>query len=92
MSPATDSPDVSRRVFLKKAAQGGAGLSLAFMFSGCIDKNTAQVSESVVASFEANAFVTITSDNKVIVLVPKLEMGQGTYTGLATVVAEELDA
>jgi isoquinoline 1-oxidoreductase beta subunit len=42
--------------------------------------------------FEPNAFVRIGSDDSVTVIVKHVEMGQGTYTGLPTVVAEELDA
>jgi isoquinoline 1-oxidoreductase beta subunit len=42
--------------------------------------------------FEPNAFVKIGADNTVTVIVKHLEMGQGTYTGLPTLVAEELDA
>lgn len=41
---------------------------------------------------EANAFVNIHPDNRVILTIKHLEMGQGTYTGLATLIAEELDA
>ncbi|HET7366558.1 MAG TPA: xanthine dehydrogenase family protein molybdopterin-binding subunit [Burkholderiales bacterium] len=44
------------------------------------------------AVLEANAFVRIGTDNTVTVIVKHLEMGQGTYTGLPTLVAEELDA
>ena len=44
------------------------------------------------ASLEPNAFVRIAPDNTVTVIAKHLEMGQGTYTGLATLVAEELDA
>src|SRR5258708_5749676 len=44
------------------------------------------------APLEANAFVRIGADNTVTVIVKHLEMGQGTYTGLPTLVAEELDA
>jgi isoquinoline 1-oxidoreductase subunit beta len=43
-------------------------------------------------TFEPNAFVRIAADNTVTVIVKHLEMGQGTYTGLPTLVAEELDA
>jgi isoquinoline 1-oxidoreductase beta subunit len=39
-----------------------------------------------------NAFVRIGADNTVTVIAKHLEMGQGTYTGLATILAEELDA
>jgi isoquinoline 1-oxidoreductase beta subunit len=44
------------------------------------------------ALLEPNAFVRIAADNTVTVVVKHLEMGQGTYTGLPTLVAEELDA
>src|SRR5690606_6258716 len=43
-------------------------------------------------NLELNAFVNIGTDSKVTVLIKHLEMGQGVYTGLATLVAEELDA
>src|SRR5207237_2020567 len=39
-----------------------------------------------------NAFVRIGADDSVTVMAKHIEMGQGTYTGLATLVAEELDA
>lgn len=74
--------NVSRRRFL----QGSAGLTLAMYLPA---------SHAVVkraAPFEANAFVRIGADNTVTVISKHLEMGQGTYTGLATIVAEELDA
>jgi isoquinoline 1-oxidoreductase beta subunit len=42
--------------------------------------------------FAPNAFLRISPDNRVKVISKHLEMGQGSYTGLATLVAEELDA
>src|SRR5258705_7892582 len=44
------------------------------------------------ASFEPNAFVRIGTDDTVTVLIKHIEFGQGPFTGLATLVAEELDA
>lgn len=41
---------------------------------------------------ELNAFVKISSDNLVTVIIKHVEFGQGVYTGLTTLVAEELDA
>src|SRR5687768_5467659 len=41
--------------------------------------------------FTPNAFLRITPDDKVTVIIGKSEMGQGIYTGLAMAVAEELD-
>lgn len=47
---------------------------------------------AVATPFAPNAFVRIAPDDTVTVLIKHLEMGQGPYTGLATLVAEELDA
>ncbi len=44
------------------------------------------------APFAPNAFLRIGADNSVTVIAKHLEMGQGAYTGIATIVAEELDA
>ncbi len=77
---------ISRRVFLKATAAAGAGLTLA-VYTG---RAAAQAAAGAVV--DPNAFVRIGTDNTVTVLVKHLEMGQGTYTGLPTLVAEELDA
>lgn len=85
--------NVSRRGFLK----AGLGLTIAVMIPGCTkspDSETAAI-DAVMENtilFEPNAFVRIGADNTVTVIAKHLEMGQGTYTGLATLIAEELDA
>ncbi|MFA7290727.1 MAG: xanthine dehydrogenase family protein molybdopterin-binding subunit [Rhodocyclaceae bacterium] len=90
--------NLSRRRFL----QGGAGLTLGF----CLPSLAATAAEKLPAAgpgkageglaaavnFEPNAFLRIGTDNSVTVISKHLEMGQGTYTGLATILAEELDA
>lgn len=79
----------SRRDFLKLITTAGAGLTLA------MNLPLALAAESTAAAgvdFEPNAFVRIGTDGRVTVLMKHLEMGQGTFTGLATLVAEELDA
>ena len=53
---------------------------------------TVLAGEGAAAAFAPNAFIRIGADNTVTVIVKHLEMGQGTYTGLPTLVAEELDA
>ena len=77
----------SRRRFL----QAGAGLTLAIYLAPATAARKA-VAPAAAANFEPNAFLRIGSDNTVTVISKHLEMGQGTYTGLATIVAEELDA
>jgi len=74
----------SRRRFL----EGMGGLALA-IYAGAARADKKPIA---AASFEPNAFVRIASDNTVTVVSKHLEMGQGTYTGLATLLAEELDA
>ncbi len=71
--------NVSRREFFR---QSGA-LVLAIASSDLFSENS---------TFQPNAFVKIGPDSVVTVVVKHLEMGQGTYTGLPTLVAEELDA
>jgi isoquinoline 1-oxidoreductase beta subunit len=76
----------SRREFLK----AGTGLTLALYLP--TPPALAAGTDKAAATFEPNAFVRIGTDNSVTVVVKHLEMGQGTYTGLPTLVAEELDA
>lgn len=82
----------SRRVFL----QGSAGLTLAFLIPASALAAESGPGKTVGAaasgSFAPNAFLRIGADNTVTVISKHLEMGQGTYTGLATLLAEELDA
>jgi len=82
--------NLSRRRFL----QGGAGLTLGFCLPGlaAAADASAKAGTSATAGFEPNAFLRIGTDNTVTVIAKHLEMGQGTHTGLATIVAEELDA
>ena len=47
---------------------------------------------TAAAAWTPNAFVRIGADNTVTVISKHLEMGQGSYTGIATIVADELDA
>jgi isoquinoline 1-oxidoreductase beta subunit len=78
----------SRRGFLKSAAATAAGLTIGFHWSGPLSRALADT----VKDFAPNAFLRIAPDNSITVIAKHLEMGQGAYTGLATVVAEELDA
>src|SRR5437762_9564566 len=82
-----------RRDFLK----AGAGLTLGVILAPNVFAQAAgpgRAGGEVVAkaALEPNAFVRIGADNTVTVIAKHIEMGQGTYTGLATLVAEELDA
>jgi isoquinoline 1-oxidoreductase subunit beta len=87
---------VSRRDFLRTGAAAG-GLVLAVQLPGCGPRGGERGEEGATGAgtrpvFEPNAFVRVGEDGSVTVVAKHLEMGQGTYTGLATIVAEELDA
>jgi isoquinoline 1-oxidoreductase subunit beta len=84
---------VTRRDFLRTGAAAG-GLVLAIQLPGCGPRGTEQAAtgEPMEPVFLPNAFVRVGADGYVTVMAKHLEMGQGTYTGLATIVAEELDA
>lgn len=80
----------SRRAMLRGGAAAGAGLVVAFNFPS--RQALGQAAPPAAAANPATAFVRIGADNTVTVIAKHLEMGQGAYTGLATVLAEELDA
>src|ERR1700758_3124446 len=83
----------TRRDFLKSAAAGAVALTIGFEWSGSGRRAFAgTASAGAVTPFAPNAFLRVGADNSVTVIAKHLEMGQGAYTGLATIVAEELDA
>ena len=86
---------MSRRVFLKSTAAAGAGLTLGLYVGEALAQASGPgktIGAAAAGTFEPNAFIRIGRDNTVTVVVKHLEMGQGVYTGLPTLIAEELDA
>ncbi len=84
---------MNRRSFLKKSL-AGAGLMLAVNLSGLppILAATQRTEDGNPGNpWIPNAWLRITPDGVVNVLINKSEMGQGTWTGLAMVVADQLD-
>ena len=79
---------LGRRSFLKGTAAAAAGLTIGFYWVG----PTRRALAATAGGFAPNAFLRVAPDNSVTVVAKHLEMGQGSYTGLATIVAEELDA
>ena len=85
--------NVSRRRFVKLGIAAGTGLTLGVHMPTARAQQIAAGADMVGnAPFTPNAFVRIDADNTVTVIAKHLEFGQGTYTGLPTLVAEELDA
>jgi isoquinoline 1-oxidoreductase subunit beta len=82
---------INRRQFLKTAS--ATGLLIAVQLEWGDRKALAAESGAKAGpGFAPNAFVRVTPDNWVIVISKFHEMGQGSTTGVATLVAEELDA
>ncbi|MDB4989159.1 MAG: iorB [Myxococcaceae bacterium] len=81
---------LSRRDFVMLSSAAGLLLGVQVAFPG--RGRAAPSPASLPDSFTPNAFVRITPDDIVTVIVKHHEMGQGTATGIATLVAEELDA
>ncbi|MGM0769484.1 MAG: molybdopterin cofactor-binding domain-containing protein [Pseudomonadota bacterium] len=80
---------MNRRDFLKVSAGSSGSLVLALSLPGCAGIETGY--EEKNGSWRPDAWLELTSDNKVYFTLARVEMGQGTYTGLTTLVAEELE-
>src|SRR5205809_2583072 len=81
---------IHRREFLKVSIGAGGGLLLGFRLAGAGETFALQIGSAT--SFAPNAFVRIGTDERVTVIVNHSEMGQGVYTSLPMLLAEELDA
>jgi isoquinoline 1-oxidoreductase beta subunit len=77
--------DLSRRNFLINSAVAGSGLvlSLSLPFG--------QGKAGGTDSFAPNAFIRIGTDGEIVLTMPYVEMGQGTYTSIPMLIAEELE-
>ncbi len=89
MTIMTDKPKVSRRNFLVGTAAAGGGLAIGFELSGF--KDALAQAAAGAASDEVGLWVRIRPNNDIIVRMARTEMGQGTITGLAQLVVEELE-
>src|SRR5437588_2503103 len=79
-------PRINRRSFVVGAAAAGGGLAL-----GLSLPFGPQVVRAADGSPEVTAWVVIRPDETVVIRIARSEMGQGTLTGLAQLVAEELE-
>ena len=77
---------MTRRGFIKSAAVAGGGLVLSFYLP------TRDEAPEPEAGFSPNVWITIAKDNSVTITVARSEMGQGVWTSMAMIVAEELEA
>jgi isoquinoline 1-oxidoreductase beta subunit len=82
-----DSRELTRRDFIVRSAAVGGGLALAVR----IPLDGAPAEAATTTPPEVNAWVVVKPDDTVVIRIARSEMGQGTLTGLAQLVAEELD-
>jgi isoquinoline 1-oxidoreductase subunit beta len=77
----------TRRSFLKTAGAAAGGL----LVGVALPLRGRAAGTAATAATDVNAYVRVGTDGRVTFLVPKSEMGQGVYTGLAQILAEELE-
>ena len=83
----TPPPDSSRRDFCKAAAAAGGGLVLALTLPAFGGRSRSRDS----AGGQFNAWLKIAADDSITIIVDRSEMGQGVYTALPMLLAEELE-
>jgi isoquinoline 1-oxidoreductase subunit beta len=79
--------DHSRREFLQRTVGLGGGLVLTLALPGIRSGSRG----AALSSNQLNAWLRIGSDDSITILVDRSEMGQGVYTALPTLIAEELE-
>src|SRR5258708_22258551 len=82
--------DVSRRALLPGGLVGG--FLLAFHVPVRAVNEPEQPPDDTAGKFAPNAFIRIDHSGKTTLVMPQVEMGQGTYTSISMILAEELDA
>jgi isoquinoline 1-oxidoreductase beta subunit len=83
-------PDISRRALLTGSLAGG--FLLAFHLPVHAVNEPVQPPDVTDGKFAPNAFIRIDTTGKTTLVMPQVEMGQGIYTAVAMILAEELDA
>src|SRR5580704_5923561 len=89
MSDRSHSVSLDRRTFLKVGVLGGGGLVINLALPLALRPALAQPTTST--AFAPNAFIRIDPQNVVTLVMPMVEMGQGIYTAMAMLLAEELE-
>jgi isoquinoline 1-oxidoreductase subunit beta len=78
---------LSRRTFIKTGAAAGGGLLLSLSLPGL----SRAAAPADAGDWAPNAFVRIGRDGQIVLTMPYVEMGQGTYTSIPMLIAEELE-
>src|SRR4030088_1230108 len=83
-------PDISRRALLTGSL--ASGFLLAFHLPVHAVNEPVQPPDVTDGKFAPNSFIRIDTTGKTTLVMPQVEMGQGIYTAVAMILAEELDA
>ena len=78
---------LTRRTFLKVSTIAGGGLLV-----GCTFQSNPNISAPTAISEDLGLFIRIAKDNSITIISPTSEMGQGTHTAHAMIIADELEA
>jgi isoquinoline 1-oxidoreductase beta subunit len=87
---AAEPADPARRAVLKAGAAAGGALLFGFYLP--VGQGASRQAQAGAQRFEPNAFIRIDRQGVVTLVMPQVEMGQGIYTAVAMILAEELDA
>jgi len=83
---------LSRRGLLQTSLASGLVLAFHWPVRAAPVNEPEQLPDHPAGQFAANAFIRIDKTGKTILVMPQAEMGQGVYTAIAMILAEELDA
>ena len=83
---------LSRRAALQSGLVGGLVLAFQWPLHAAPANERGQSPDHPDSQFVANAFIRIDETGKTTLVIPQAEMGQGVYTAIAMILAEELDA
>ena len=83
---------LSRRAALQSGLVGGLVLAFQWPLHAAPVNERGQSLDHPDSQFVANAFIRIDKSGKTTLVIPQAEMGQGIYTAIAMIIAEELDA
>src|SRR5258707_12152195 len=86
------SDGLSRRVLLTGGLAGGFLLAFHLPLRALTPNEPVQPPDDTTGKFAPNAFIRIDQAGNTTLVMPQVEMGQGVYTSIAMILAEELDA
>jgi len=82
---------LTRRNFIKVTSVASTGLLLGISLQGCSDDTPDSAEGLSEKTFHPNAWLKLTADSKVTIIIAESEMGQGVMTSLPMLIAEELE-